>query len=230
MIEEEARGFFDAGNFDESISKYQELLELSPEWWAVDAYTKIGFMLAQQGKPEDSVRIYREVLEFNDEAELKENVHHIHLSLGIALQRMAQHEEAREHLQLAVDGYEKEVLDKPRSRPPLEQLGDTYAALASWSEAAEVFAKTLTLDPANMTNQLKASRWSNRDSPSRAFFASCQRPARLPGSRMLYRLVASELPRQGFVGAEVNVDPGCAVWRIGSVRLPQRLGPGKQDA
>ena len=162
MIEEEARGFFDAGNFDESISKYQELLELSPEWWAVDAYTKIGFMLAQQGKPEDSVRIYREVLEFNDEAELKENVHHIHLSLGIALQRMAQHEEAREHLQLAVDGYEKEVLDKPRSRPPLEQLGDTYAALASWSEAAEVFAKTLTLDPANMTNQLKASQRSRR--------------------------------------------------------------------
>ena len=175
MIEEEARGFFDAGNFDESISKYQELLELSPEWWAVDAYTKIGFMLAQQGKPEDSVRIYREVLEFNDEAELKENVHHIHLSLGIALQRMAQHEEAREHLQLAVDGYEKEVLDKPRSRPPLEQLGDTYAALASWSEAAEVFAKTLTLDPANMTNQLKASQSLEAEGRYQEAIASIER-------------------------------------------------------
>ncbi len=157
-LERTARELFEQGLYEESIPKYRELLDVAPATRATEAYNQIAFMLAERGELEASVATYREALAHNGRSDYREDVKHVHLSLGVALGRMDRRDEAQKHLAVALAAYRQEVQEKPRSLTALERLGDTYAAMGRWEEAGQTFARALPMEPTKMSNHLKVSQ------------------------------------------------------------------------
>jgi len=157
-LEQQARGLFEAGSYDQSIEKYRELLKLNRALWTFKATNQIALIEATQGKFAESVASYRAALAFNQTAEYQEDTHVLHLNLGGALNRLGHPDEAQEHLTLALPGLLRSVQNQPTSLAAIELLGDTHATLGRWQEAGRAYAQALSLEPRKIPNHLKMSQ------------------------------------------------------------------------
>jgi len=130
----------------------------------VFAYEKMGVLLAEQGKLQESVDTFYKAIKFNEQALLKHDLSNVYKSLGIALIRKGKISEAVEPLNKAVEGFIQQSKDSPKSLRVYENLAGSYSALAQVNGALENTEDTLAahkgaintykiaarLDPANV--------------------------------------------------------------------------------
>jgi tetratricopeptide (TPR) repeat protein/MFS family permease len=160
----EALEFYENKQFDKSLARYSKLLEINPEMTKVFAYEKMGVLLAEQGKLQESIDTFYKAIKFNEQALLKNDLSNVYKSLGIALIRQGKISEAVEPLNKAVEGFIQQSKDSPKSLQVYENLAGSYSALAQVNGALENTKDTLAayngaintykiaarLDPANV--------------------------------------------------------------------------------
>jgi tetratricopeptide (TPR) repeat protein/MFS family permease len=166
----EALEFYNNKQFDKSLARYSKLLEINPEMTKAFAYEKMGVLLAEQGKLQESIDTFYKAIKFNEQAVLKNDLSNVYKSLGIALARQGKISEAVEPLNKAVEGFTQQSKDSPKSLQVYENLAGSYSALAQVNGALENTEDTLAahkgaintykiaiqLDPANVNYHVEA--------------------------------------------------------------------------
>jgi spermidine synthase/predicted MFS family arabinose efflux permease len=160
----EALEFYENKQFDKSLSRYTKLLDINPEMTKVFAYEKMGVLLAELGRLQESVDSFNKAIQFNEQAILKNDLSNVYKCLGIALARQGKLSEATGPLKKAVEGFTQKGKDSPKSLQVCENLAGSLTALAQINEAMEnaeeakaahksairIYSKAAGLDPVNV--------------------------------------------------------------------------------
>ena len=137
--------------WDESISKYKDVIRTDPTL-SIEAYYKIGLILAGQGKLKEAIDAFKSALEYNDKAEFKQSMSGIYYNIGIALQRLGNNDEASKYLHQAIQGYREDLAKKPDSAKIVRRLGNVLAEVGNFSEATKYFQQAVNLNPYDVNN------------------------------------------------------------------------------
>ena len=141
------------GKPDQSISKYKDIISTDPTLsTGAYSYSKIGAILAGQGKLEEAMDAFKSALEYNDRAEFKQSVSNVHYNMGVVLQRLGSNDEAFEYMQKAVDGYREDLAKSPDSAKIASRLGNALVGVGNFSEATGYFQQAVNLNPYDTKN------------------------------------------------------------------------------
>jgi tetratricopeptide (TPR) repeat protein len=145
------------GSWEELIEAYLEIIELDPTM-SILAYNEIAMANARQGRMEKAVESFRSALEYNENAEFKDNMASVHLSLGTALRQLKRNKEAAEQFQKAIEGYRRQLQKDDTSVKMWMLLGDTLATTGNFKEGSECFARAVELDPDRVDIRMKLAQ------------------------------------------------------------------------
>jgi predicted membrane-bound spermidine synthase len=120
---EQAEKLKSQSNWDQSIKKYLEALELNPSM-SLKAYNEIGLIQASQGNLQEAERAFQSAIAYHQKSGAKEKViASIHLNLGIVLQRMNRPQEARQQFAKAAEEFRIELAENPNEAPLKSKRG-----------------------------------------------------------------------------------------------------------
>jgi tetratricopeptide (TPR) repeat protein len=141
------------GKWDQSISKYKDIISADPTL-SVGAYSysKIGAILAEQGKLEEAIDAFKIALEYNDRAEFKQSVSNVYYNMGVVLQRLGENDQASEYMYKAVAGYREDLAKSPNSAKIVSRLGSALAGVGNFSQATKYFQQAVNLNPYDAIN------------------------------------------------------------------------------
>ena len=148
---EQAEGPRQQGKWDESIAKYEAAISVYPPI-SITAFSVIGEIQASQGKWEEAISAAKSALEYNANAEVKQNVATIHYNIAFALKKLGKNDEASEHLHKAIQEYQKLLLRKPGSIDTVRAIGNALAESGDFSEATKYFQQAVDMGPYNVEN------------------------------------------------------------------------------
>ena len=141
------------GKPDESISKYKDIISANPTLsTGAYSYSKIGAILAGQGKLEEAMDAFKSALEYNDRAEFKQSMSNVHYNMGVVLQRLDSNDEAFEYMHKAVQGYREDLAKSPDSAKIVSRMGNALAGVGNFSEATGYFQQAVNLNPYDTKN------------------------------------------------------------------------------
>ena len=141
------------GKPDQSISKYKDIISADPTLsTGAYSYSKIGAILAGQGKLEEAMDAFKSALEYNDRAEFKQSMSNVHYNMGVVLQRLGSNDEAFEYMQKAVQGYREDLAKSPDSAKIVSRLGNALVGVGNFSEATGYFQQAVNLNPYDTKN------------------------------------------------------------------------------
>jgi len=139
--------------WDETIAKYKDIISADHTLsTGAYSYSKIGMILARQGKLEEAMDAFKSALEYNDRAEFKQSVSNVHYNMGVVLQRLGSNDEAFEYMQKAVQGYREDLAKSPDSAKIVSRLGNALVGVGNFSEATGYFQQAVNLDPYDTKN------------------------------------------------------------------------------
>jgi len=137
--------------WDESILKYEDVISVDPAL-SIKAYNEIGMVKAGRGRLAEAIEAFKNALEYNEKAEVRQSMSNIDYNIGIALQRLGDNDGALTFLQNAIRGYREDFSKEPASAKIAGRLGNALATVGSFGEAAEYFQQAVNLDPLNIEN------------------------------------------------------------------------------
>jgi len=140
--------------FEESLRRYEDLIRLDPTM-ATIAYNDMALILAEQSKNKEAIETFYKALEADEAAEIKGEVAGIHFSLGVLLKKVGNLEEAKGHLNKAVEGFRKGLTERPDSVKICVRLGDALAETGNFKEASEAFTHAVALNPLDPAIRMK---------------------------------------------------------------------------
>jgi tetratricopeptide (TPR) repeat protein len=146
-----------SGKFDESITLYQELIEINP-YMSITAYTEIANIRIQQGRLEEAARAFQNAISYNQKARTKTNMADVHLDLALTLKSMGQVVKAKPHFQTAAEALKARLTEDPRSHETLTKLGVALAELGRPAEAIDYLRKAVNINPSDFQSQLTLAR------------------------------------------------------------------------
>jgi len=132
--------------WDKSISKYKDMIRVDPTL-SIEAYNKIGTILAGQGRLQEAIEAFKGALEYNRQAEVKQSMSNIHYNIGVALQRLGSSGEASKYLHQAIQGYRDDLAKSPGSTKIISRLGNVLAEVGNFDEATKYFQQAVNLNP-----------------------------------------------------------------------------------
>jgi tetratricopeptide (TPR) repeat protein len=133
------------GNFSESIKKYQDLIELTPEK-SGDIYNQIGKIYVHLGRLTEAEGFFRQAI---DHSESKKSIADVHFNLGYVLKRLNKPEEAARELQKAIEGYGRQLKENPGSSETHVVLAKALAEYGDYEQATKHLFQARDLDPTN---------------------------------------------------------------------------------
>jgi tetratricopeptide (TPR) repeat protein/MFS family permease len=142
------------GNYTEAIDSFKKMIE-TDFTASVEALNEIALLSAQLGKPDKAIEAFLQAIDANEKIKPSGNMANVHFSLAIVLQSAGRTNDATEHFNLAIAGFEKELAKIPSSVKYLMLLGDSYASKGDFLKASEYFSKAVGQDPSNMPNHIK---------------------------------------------------------------------------
>jgi len=141
------------GKPDQSISKYKDIISADPTLsTGAYSYSKIGAILAGQGKLEEAMDAFKSALEYNDRAEFKQSMSNVHYNMGVVLHRLGSNDESFEYMRKAVQGYREDLAKSPDSAKMASRLGNALVGVGNFSEATGYFQQAVNLDPYDTKN------------------------------------------------------------------------------
>jgi len=149
-----ARAAKQGTNLEEAIALLQQARQADPTR-SIELFNEVALLEAGRGNYDAAARMLQAALDYNQVSEFKENVANIHFSLGIAYHQLGQSQASEEQLRQAIAGYEQALRKRPHSFKNLARLGDAWASLSRFDEAAKCFAQALPLDPQDLPTHFK---------------------------------------------------------------------------
>ncbi|MFH1717261.1 MAG: fused MFS/spermidine synthase [Planctomycetota bacterium] len=139
------------GKWEEGISMYRDIIRADPTS-SMEAYNKIGMILADRGRLKESIEAFRSALEYSRAAGLKQSLSNIYYNMGVISQRLGDDTQAARYLNEAIRGYRQDLTENPDSARIAGRLGNALAAVGNFSEATTYFRQAVTLDPYDARN------------------------------------------------------------------------------
>jgi tetratricopeptide (TPR) repeat protein len=143
---ERAQEFRRRHKLEEAIAEYRKLIKIDPKS-SVPAYNEIAMMRTQQNRLAEAVEAFLELVRCNEQASAKANIANVHLDLGFLLKKLQQPEESTKHFLKAMQGWRKELADKPNSPEAVYKLGVSLAELGNYSESIQYFQQAVNMNP-----------------------------------------------------------------------------------
>ncbi len=137
--------------WDESISKYKDVISTDVRM-SIEAYNEIGMILAGQSKLQEAVEAFKNALEYNQRAEIRQSMPSIHYNIGVALQRSGDNDEASKYLHEAIQGYREDLAKDPNSMKIVGRLGNALASVGDFGQATKYFQQAVNLNPYDVQN------------------------------------------------------------------------------
>jgi len=148
---EQAEMLIREGKWEEGIARYRDIIRADPTS-SMEAYNKIGMILADRGRFRESIEAFRSSLEYSRAAGLKESLSNIYYNMGVVSQRSGDSAQAARYLNEAIRGYRQDLSEDPDSARIAARLGNALAAVGNFSEATTCFRQAVTLDPYDARN------------------------------------------------------------------------------
>jgi len=138
--------------WEQSIEMYKKALTLNPTT-AIKVYNEIGMMQAAQNNLLQAIETFQKAVDYHKHPGGKKNaIGSIYLNLGMLLNRVGRHDEARQQLTLAVEEFRLELKENPNSPLIWSRMGDSLATMGDFKAASDAFGKAVVLDPGNIEN------------------------------------------------------------------------------
>jgi tetratricopeptide (TPR) repeat protein len=147
--------------FDQSKDDPKDLIKFHN----IRAYNETATALVQEGKLGEAAVAYEKVIRHYEKARIKHAMGAIHFNFAATLERLGEHERAREQYGKAIAEFRVELADNPNSAELWTRLGDALASTGNFGDAADAFKKALSLNPARMLsyeNLTKAFEFQGR--------------------------------------------------------------------
>ena len=141
------------GKLDESIVTWKELLMVNPQSSAT-AYTAIAGIMIKQGRLQEAATAFRLAIQYNEQAKTKINLADTHFDLALLLKKLNQTDEANQHLQKAIEEFQKKLNRNPDSHKDNLKLGIALAELSQFSEATKYIQKAVSINPSDTQSNL----------------------------------------------------------------------------
>jgi len=145
------------GKLEESIVTWKELLKVNPQRSAI-AYNAIADIRIQQGKLQEAAAAFRLAIQYNEQAKTKLSLADTHLDLALLLEELNQTDEANQHLQKAIEEFQKKLNRNPDSHKDNLKLGIALAELGQFSEATKYLQKAITINPFDTKSNLALAK------------------------------------------------------------------------
>jgi tetratricopeptide (TPR) repeat protein len=107
---------------------------------------------AGRGRLAEAIEAFKNALEYNEKAEVRQSMSNINYNIGITLRRQGDNEHAATYLQNAIRGYRQDFAKEPDSAKIAARLGNALATVGDFAEAAKYFQQAVNLDPLNIRN------------------------------------------------------------------------------
>jgi len=145
------------GKLDQSITLYQELIQIDPVM-SITAYTEIANMMIQQGRLNEAAKALQNAINYNQKAQTKTNMASVHLDLALTLKNMGQSAKAKPHFQRAVQAFKTKLTTDPESHDTLFGLGVALVEVGEFSKATKYLQQAVNKKPSDFQGQLALAR------------------------------------------------------------------------
>jgi tetratricopeptide (TPR) repeat protein len=137
--------------WDECILKFEDVIKVDPGL-SIQAYNEIGMIEAGRGRLAEAVEVFKNALEYNEKAEVRQSMSNINYNIGIAFQRLGNSEQAAKYLQNAIRDYREDFTKELDSAKIASRLGNALATVGNFAEAAHYFRQAVHLEPLDIGN------------------------------------------------------------------------------
>lgn len=144
-IAEKAKG---QKKYEKSISYYHKAIKANPNL-SIKTYNEIAIIQANLGNLTEAVEYFNKTIQYNNKSATKNDIGSIYYSLGITYLRLNKQDEANKSLILAIEGFKEEIKNNPNSHLSWSRLGNAYATIGNFNDAANAFKKAFSLRPSN---------------------------------------------------------------------------------
>jgi spermidine synthase/Tfp pilus assembly protein PilF len=124
------------GKLNEAIATYKALGNFDPTM-SILAYYEIAEIMEQQGRLREGIRVLRQAIKHNEQAETKINIADVHFGLGLMLDKLEQPEESMEHFRKAIEGFRRKLARNPRAIEAIIKLGVALMKTGNLPEATK---------------------------------------------------------------------------------------------
>lgn len=148
---EQAKDLRKNGRWDKSISRYKDVIATDPTL-SIAAYNDMGLILVAQNRLEEAIDVFKNAIEYNEKAELKQSMSNINYNIGTTLKKVGKDDEASEYLRRAIQEYREDLRERPDSIDSVSRLGNALAENGQFSEATKYFQIAVDMNPYHMIN------------------------------------------------------------------------------
>jgi tetratricopeptide (TPR) repeat protein len=141
------------GKLDESLAMYKEVIKADPTR-SVSIYNDIGQILVTQGKWQQAIDAAKNAIEYNEKAEVKQNMSDMYYNIGLTLKKLDRNDEASEYIRKAIEGYQKDLAKKPASINILRNLCNALLGVNRFDEATKYLQQAVDTNPSEVMNHL----------------------------------------------------------------------------
>jgi tetratricopeptide (TPR) repeat protein len=134
------------------MDTYQELLgvDLAPK---SEIHNELGQLLIRRSDFEAAVGAFQEGIRLNQDPDSR-NLSDLYFNLGHSLRKLGRGNQARQALEKAAAGYNRELEGNPRSSAAHFALGSVFVETRDFERAAEHFRQAVDLDPGDTVNHM----------------------------------------------------------------------------
>ncbi len=147
----QAESLIREGKWQEAVSKYRDIIRADP-LSSMEAYNKIGMILAEKGRFSESLEAFRSSIEYSRMSRLKESLSNIYYNMGVVAQRYGDNSQAERYLNEAIREYRQDLTENPDSARIAARLANALAAVGNFGEAITYFARAVNLEPYDIKN------------------------------------------------------------------------------
>jgi len=140
-----------AGKLDLGIAKYRQIVDVDPSS-SMEAYNKIGTVLADQGKLGEAIKAFQNAVEYSRRTQSKQSLSNIYYNMAVVAERDGNKEQASQYFQEAIRGYREDLAQNPASARIASRLANALAAAGNFGEATSFFQQAVNLDPYDARN------------------------------------------------------------------------------
>jgi len=143
-----AQGLSKAGQMGQAIELYKKAIRTYPPL-TMKNYLDIISDLMKHSEYGETAAVCEKALQYYDKPEIANDVSSIHFSMSAAFQSLGQAEEARKHVNLAIEGYKKQLEKDPNAKEIPAKLGAALAGTGNLAEAIGYFERAVKAEPTN---------------------------------------------------------------------------------
>jgi len=154
---EQAEWLLREGRWDQSIRRYRDIIDVDPAS-SMEAYNKIGMILADQGRFTEAIESFRLALDYSRRAGMKQSVSNIHYNMAVVAERAGRKDEALTYFREAIQGYREDLAAHPDSARIAGRLGSALSAIGNFGEATMYLQQAVTLNPYDVKSHSMLAR------------------------------------------------------------------------